>query len=111
MRERCRFTTRFPTAASIPAPSTSEEEGKRNAMADKNVTQFQTVGRRKSAVARVLMRPGSGQWSVNGRALAEYFPRSTYHTVVEKPFIAGEIRDVLARLLAERPSARTVRSA
>jgi small subunit ribosomal protein S9 len=59
-------------------------------MADKKVTQFQTVGRRKSAVARILMRPGSGQWSVNGRALAEYFPRPAHQKRIEEPLVVAD---------------------
>lgn len=38
-------------------------------------TKIQKVGRRKTATARVLVRPGAGTWSVNGRTLQEYFPR------------------------------------
>ncbi len=41
------------------------------------VTKIQKVGRRKTATARVLLRPGTGNWSVNGRTLQEYFPRPT----------------------------------
>jgi len=52
--------------------------------------QIQTVGRRKRSVARVLIRPGKGEWSVNGRPLAEYFPRPTHQIRVEEPMkIAG----------------------
>jgi len=53
-------------------------------------TQFQTVGRRKTAVARVLLRPGNGQWSVNGRALDAYFPRMLHRYRIEEPLrVAG----------------------
>lgn len=38
------------------------------------MTGYQTVGRRKSAVARVSLTPGNGVVSVNGRDLEEYFP-------------------------------------
>lgn len=41
------------------------------------ITQYQAVGRRKTSSARVILRPGSGTWSVNGRTLEEYFPRNT----------------------------------
>ena len=44
-------------------------------MAD--VINIQTVGRRKTASARVLLRPGTGQWTVNGRAFEDYFPRAS----------------------------------
>ena len=47
--------------------------------------QIQTVGRRKRSVARVLLRPGTGQWSVNGRPMADYFPRPTHQIRVEEP--------------------------
>lgn len=48
------------------------------------------VGRRKTSVARVYIRQGKGDWRINGRPLAEYFPRSAYQTVLEKPFQATE---------------------
>ena len=40
-------------------------------MAD--LVQYYGTGRRKSAVARVFLRPGSGQWKVNGKGFEEYF--------------------------------------
>ena len=39
------------------------------------------TGRRKSSVARVIIRQGSGEFQINGRGLAEYFPRSFHQTV------------------------------
>jgi small subunit ribosomal protein S9 len=47
--------------------------------------QIQTVGRRKTAVARVLLRPGKGDLSVNGRTLEEYFPRPSLRIRIEEP--------------------------
>ncbi len=55
-------------------------------MAGEEMNQIQTVGRRKTSVARVLLRPGKGEWSVNGRSLAEYFPRETHRIRIEEPF-------------------------
>lgn len=46
------------------------------------------MGRRKSAVARVYLKRGKGEWLINGRSLPEYFPRSAYRSVLEKPFQA-----------------------
>jgi small subunit ribosomal protein S9 len=46
---------------------------------------IQTVGRRKTGVARVILRPGSGSWSVNGRPLAHYFPRLIHQARIEEP--------------------------
>ena len=34
------------------------------------------IGRRKEAVCRVYVKPGSGKWDVNGRTLGDYFPRA-----------------------------------
>jgi len=45
----------------------------------------QTVGRRKRAVARVLLKPGSGKWTVNGRELKDYFPRPTHQIRITEP--------------------------
>ncbi len=59
-------------------------------MADKDKT-IQTVGRRKTSVARVILRPGKGEWSVNGRALAEYFPRGTHQIRIEEPVKDAEL--------------------
>jgi small subunit ribosomal protein S9 len=52
--------------------------------------QIQTVGRRKRSVARILLRPGKGEWSVNGRTMEDYFPRPTHQIRVREPFkVAG----------------------
>ena len=45
----------------------------------------QAVGRRKTSVARVLLRPGNGSWSINGRSLDGYFPRPARRVRVEDP--------------------------
>ena len=61
----------------------------------------QTVGRRKRSVARVLLKPGSGKWSVNGRELKDYFPRPTHQIRIAEPFkvTASEgIYDVTVRV-------------
>ena len=59
------------------------------------------TGRRKSAVARVRMKPGSGQTIVNGRPMTEYFPREVLHMRIQNPFevSANEGRwDVIATI-------------
>lgn len=55
-------------------------------MAGEVKDQIQTVGRRKRSVARVILRPGSGKWKVNGRTLEDYFPRPTHQIRVVEPF-------------------------
>jgi small subunit ribosomal protein S9 len=47
--------------------------------------QIQTVGRRKTSVARVMLRPGKGEWTVNGRPLTDYFPRPTHQIRLAEP--------------------------
>jgi small subunit ribosomal protein S9 len=51
---------------------------------------IQAVGRRKTSSARVLIRPGKGEWNVNGRPLADYFPRMTHQTRVSEPLQVTE---------------------
>jgi len=49
---------------------------------------IQTVGRRKTSVARIILRSGTGEWSVNGRPLADYFPRMVHRFRAEEPLKA-----------------------
>ena len=55
-------------------------------MADQ--TTSHAVGRRKAAVARVRLRPGKGDWKINGRTLDDFFPQLRHQEAVERPFIA-----------------------
>ena len=59
------------------------------------------TGRRKQAVARVRIMPGTGQWRVNGRALDNYFPNKLHQQVVNEPFVTTGLEgrfDVIARI-------------
>ena len=59
------------------------------------------TGRRKQAVARVRLIPGTGQWRVNGRTLDSYFPNKLHQQVVNEPFVATHLEgrfDVIARI-------------
>jgi small subunit ribosomal protein S9 len=51
-------------------------------------TQFLGTGRRKTAVARVRIAPGSGTITVNGRSFEVYFPVESLRLQVTKPFTA-----------------------
>jgi small subunit ribosomal protein S9 len=53
--------------------------------AAKDKAGFYATGRRKEAVARVWIKPGTGQAMVNGRALDEYFGRETSKMVIQQP--------------------------
>ena len=60
-----------------------------------------TIGRRKEAVCRLYIKPGSGKWLVNGRTLGDYFPRPSYVSSIQQPFTATDTLgryDVSARL-------------
>ena len=59
------------------------------------------TGRRKEAVARVRIVPGSGQWTINGRTLENYFPNKVHQQLVNEPFKILDLDgsyDVIARL-------------
>ena len=59
------------------------------------------TGRRKEAVARVRLVPGTGQWTVNGRSLDSYFPNKLHQQVVNEPFANLQLEgrfDVIARI-------------
>ena len=51
------------------------------------------TGRRKDAVARVWIRPGSGRFTVNGKTSDDYFARPTLRQIIVQPFDASNRRD------------------
>ncbi|MBI2343098.1 MAG: 30S ribosomal protein S9 [Deltaproteobacteria bacterium] len=55
-------------------------------MAQKGQEEFAATGKRKTAIARVRLRKGSGAIVVNHKALEEYFGRATLPIVVQQPF-------------------------
>jgi small subunit ribosomal protein S9 len=62
---------------------------------------IQTVGRRKEAVVRVRLVPGTGQYTLNGRTLEQYFPNKVHQQAINEPFVTlekTEQYDVIARL-------------
>jgi small subunit ribosomal protein S9 len=63
--------------------------------------RYGATGKRKSAVARVILKPGEGAFSVNGRHLDEYFPRVKLQRVAQQPLEAAGYNtrmDVVARI-------------
>ena len=65
------------------------------------LAQYQGTGKRKTSVARVILRPGDGAWWVNGRTLDEYFPRATQRTMAAAPLRVAGVEgrfDVRARI-------------
>lgn len=54
------------------------------------IAQYRGTGKRKTSVARVILRPGDGATWVNGRKLEEYFPREALRTLATAPLrVAG----------------------
>ena len=53
----------------------------------------QTTGRRKEAVARAQLRPGTGQIIINGKSLEEYFPTAASRMLVTEPLDVTETRE------------------
>ena len=47
----------------------------------------QTVGRRKEAIVRVRLLPGTGKFTLNGRTLEEYFPNKVHQQLIREPFV------------------------
>ncbi|AFT98946.1 MULTISPECIES: 30S ribosomal protein S9 [Nocardia] len=67
----------------------------------------QTVGRRKEAVVRVRMLPGSGNFVLNGRTIEDYFPNKVHQQLVKSPLVTVERTesfDIHARLVGGGPS-------
>jgi small subunit ribosomal protein S9 len=50
----------------------------------------QTVGRRKEAVVRVRLVPGSGEFRLNGRSLEQYFPNKVHQQLIREPLVTLE---------------------
>ena len=62
---------------------------------------IQPVGRRKEAVVRVRLLPGTGQFKLNGRTIEEYFPNKVHQQLIREPFVIlekNEQYDVIALL-------------
>ena len=63
--------------------------------------RYRATGKRKSAVARVTLKPGTGKYTVNGKSLEEYFPRPTLQTQARRPLetVGQESKmDVVAKI-------------
>ena len=81
-----------PEATEAPAPVARAPRGDR---------PIQTVGRRKEAIVRVRIVPGSGKITCNGRDLEAYFPSKVHQQLIREPLITAEKAeafDVIANL-------------
>jgi small subunit ribosomal protein S9 len=63
--------------------------------------RYTATGKRKTGVARVILRPGTGTYTINGKTLEEFFPRETLQRIIRHPLeaVGYEARmDVVARM-------------
>lgn len=58
-----------------------------------STTEFLGTGRRKTATARVRLSSGAGDTTVNGRAIADYFPAEMLHAEAVRPLVTAELKD------------------
>jgi len=89
----------FESAPSTTGPSEYSSESSASRIA--TIAPGAATGRRKEAVARVRITPGTGQWVVNGRTLEDYFPNKVHQQLVNEPFVTLEQvdrYDIVARI-------------
>ena len=90
--------TSFSTASAAPAETVSRPP---------LTVPGAAVGRRKQAIARVRLVPGSGTTTVNGREFADYFPNKLHQQLINDPFTVLELQgayDVIAKISGGGPS-------
>ena len=83
-----------------------EEEDDSSPIADAAIdlaagARYTATGKRKTAVARVIIKPGSGTYVINGKTLEAFFPRETLQRIIRQPLetVGYESRmDVVARM-------------
>ena len=91
------------------APSEYTSETPARAVVTREIVQAPgaATGRRKQAIARVRLIPGTGKWTINGRDLDEYFPNKVHQQLVNDPFRITELEgrfDVIARIHGGGPT-------
>ncbi|MGK2939771.1 MAG: 30S ribosomal protein S9 [Solirubrobacteraceae bacterium] len=63
--------------------------------------RYRATGKRKTAVARVILKPGTGEYIINGKTIDQFFPRPTLQRNIRQPLEAvgyEEKMDVIARM-------------
>jgi small subunit ribosomal protein S9 len=91
-----------PEAVETPAAPVATAPKTRATRAHKGATHLaQTVGRRKEAIVRVRLMPGTGVFTLNGRPLENYFPNKVHQQLVREPLVIterAESYDIIATL-------------
>ncbi len=93
----------YTSESSGPVGEDAQDETRRRSASEPGAG----TGRRKQAIARVRIVPGTGEWTVNGRTLAEYFPNKVHQQLVNDPFTILDLDgayDVLVRVHGGGPS-------
>jgi small subunit ribosomal protein S9 len=88
-------------APAAPTPAATPTPKGRAGKAGKPGHLAQTVGRRKEAIVRVRLMPGTGVFTLNGRTLEGYFPNKVHQQLVREPLVITERHetyDVIANL-------------
>jgi small subunit ribosomal protein S9 len=94
-------------ASSTEAPADEAIEAPESFTSETAPARFSAIepaaatGRRKEAIARVRIAPGTGSWAINDKTLEEYFPNKVHQQLVKSPFVELEIDgryDVVARI-------------
>ncbi|MEV7967761.1 30S ribosomal protein S9 [Sphaerisporangium sp. NPDC088356] len=91
------------SAEEFPSEYTSESAPSSDVPARKPITTGNSygTGRRKEAIARVRITPGTGKWTIEGRSLDNYFPNKVHQQIVNEPFVtlgAEDQFDVFVRI-------------
>jgi small subunit ribosomal protein S9 len=95
------FTTETPAEVEAPREESAPAEDTQAPAPVVSGRPVQTVGRRKEAVVRVRLVPGTGNFRLNGKDLPVYFPNKVHQQLVKEPLVITEQvekYDVLATL-------------
>ncbi|MQA26775.1 MAG: 30S ribosomal protein S9 [Micromonosporaceae bacterium] len=90
-----------PPAVPTPAPPAAVTPKRTSRRKSSGERPVQTVGRRKEAIVRVRLLPGTGNFKLNNRDIADYFPSKLHQQVVKEPLVTTEkleAYDVFANL-------------
>jgi small subunit ribosomal protein S9 len=95
--------TDLPTSFSTETPAEEAPRAPRPVLS----VPGSAVGRRKEAIARARITPGTGTFTVNGRTLEEYFPNKLHQQLINDPFKVLDLLgsyDVVAKITGGGPS-------
>ena len=88
--DRPQYSEEFDPDAEVDEDDEEEEDAFSQPIADASIdlgadARYRATGKRKTAVARVILKPGTGAYVINGRTLEAYFPRATLQRTIRLP--------------------------